>query len=300
LNHQQLTTFCTVISEGSMTAAADKLFLTQPAVSQQIRNLEDELKVNLLERGVRRIKTTLQGQLLYDYAKRILNLTQQAEVAIQTMSQELSGDLKIGTQNSVGLFLISPIVGLFLKHNSNLNIKLLYGDVESTIQKMNSGEVDIAILPDIKEELGLELDQFESRFLVRDDMWLVSSGKDSTIEKHIKFKDFSNHPIIYYSNMYPKFLSNLENKLEETQLQFYPVFESDNVGTLKRVIESGLGWGFLPSHCIRKQVRTGRLNHVLVDDLKYSVHLNLYWRKTNETRKMAEVFHRALAQQALS
>ncbi len=283
-----------------MTAAADKLFLTQPAVSQQIRNLEDELSVNLLERGVRRVKATLQGQLLYDYAKKILNLTQQAEVAIQTMSQELSGDLKIGTQNSVGLFLISPIVGLFLKHNSNLNIKLLYGDMQNTLKKMESGEVDIAILPDVKEDLGIDLDQFESRFLVRDDMWLVSSGKDTSVPKNIQFKDFGKRPIIYYSNMYPRFLSGLEKKLQETQLQFYPVFESDNVGTLKRVIESGLGWGFLPAHCIRKQVRMGRLNQINVDDLKYSVHLNLYWRKTNEVRKMADVFHRALAQQALS
>ena len=56
LNLYQLTTFVTVISEGSMTAAADKLFLTQPAVSQQIRNLEEELGVELLVRGVRQIK----------------------------------------------------------------------------------------------------------------------------------------------------------------------------------------------------------------------------------------------------
>ncbi|MEZ4871556.1 MAG: LysR family transcriptional regulator [Bdellovibrionales bacterium] len=61
MNHQQLTTFCTVLGEGSMTAAADKLFLTQPAVSQQIRNLEEDLGVNLLERGVRKVKSTFSG-----------------------------------------------------------------------------------------------------------------------------------------------------------------------------------------------------------------------------------------------
>src|SRR6185312_17465955 len=121
-NLQQLTTFCTVLSEGSMTAAAEKLFLTQPAVSQQIRNLEEEMRVDLLVRGVRQVKPTLQGQLLYDYAKRILHLTQQAEVAIQTISQEMVGDLRLGTLNSIGLYLISPIVGLFLKHNSKLRL----------------------------------------------------------------------------------------------------------------------------------------------------------------------------------
>ena len=61
MNFQQLTTFCTVLSEGSMTAAAEKLYLTQPAVSQQIRNLEDELSVELLVRGSRQAKATAQG-----------------------------------------------------------------------------------------------------------------------------------------------------------------------------------------------------------------------------------------------
>ena len=149
MNLQQLTTFCTVLSEGSMTAAADKLYLTQPAVSQQIRALEDEMGVSLLVRGVRQVKPTMQGQLLYDYAKRILHLTNQAEVAIQTMSQEISGHLRIGTVNSMGLYLISPIIGMFLKHNNNLNVKLEYGNFSQTLEAMRNSEVDVAILPDV-------------------------------------------------------------------------------------------------------------------------------------------------------
>tara|TARA_Y100000817_G_scaffold308290_1_gene295812 strand:+ start:273 stop:1181 length:909 start_codon:yes stop_codon:yes gene_type:complete len=301
VNHQQLTTFCTVLGEGSMTAAADKLFLTQPAVSQQIRNLEEDLGVNLLERGVRKVKPTLQGQLLFDYARKILHLTQQAEVAIQTMSQELSGNLRIGTQNSIGLFLISPIVGLFLKHNSRLNIKLIYGTPESIIDEMKKGEIDIAILPDTQVEFGQSVDdQYESKFLLKDEMWLVGTGKDPSLPKTISMNQFTSRPIIYYSEMYNAFRKQLENKLEETNAQFIPVFEADNVGTLKRVIESGLGWGFLPSFSIRKQVRTGRLSHVMVEDLMFAVNINLYSKKTAESRKMSEVFYRALYQQTLN
>ncbi len=283
-----------------MTAAADKLCLTQPAVSQQIRNLEDDLDVSLLERGVRKVKPTIKGQLLYDYAKKILHLTQQAEVALQTMSQELSGHLRIGTINSMGLFLISPIVGMFLKHNSNLNIKVVYGTAESTISKMKSGDLDIAILPDIKVEHGEEIAEFESKFLLKDDMWLVATGKDPSVPKTVKMSDFSTKPIVYYSEMYSGFKKILEEKLTEINTTFIPVFEADNVGTLKRVIESGLGWGFLPSFSIRKQVRTGRITHVIVDDMKYSVNINLYFKKTQEVRKMSEVLYRALHQQALS
>src|SRR4051812_15727265 len=269
VNLQQLTTFCTVLAEGSMTAAAEKLFLTQPAVSQQIRNLEEELGVDLLVRGVRQVKPTLQGQILYDYAKRILHLTQQAQVAIQTMSQEVQGHLRVGTLNSIGLYLVSPIIGMFLKHNAKLHIKLLYGTGEKVISDMRNNLVDVVILPDLKSEYGIEFPDFEKRFLFRDELWLVGSGRDTTLPPSIEMRQFNQKPIISFSDRYPSFRSQLEKKLQESKLEIAPVFETDNVGTLKRVIESGLGWGFLPSHAIKKQVRAGRMVQVQVDDLKY-------------------------------
>ena len=74
LNLSQLQTFVMVASEGSMTAAADKLFLTQPAVSQQMKNMEDDLGVELIVRGSKQIKMTAQGEILYEHAKKLLSL----------------------------------------------------------------------------------------------------------------------------------------------------------------------------------------------------------------------------------
>lgn len=300
MNLQQLTTFCTVLSEGSMTAAADKLFLTQPAVSQQIRNLEDEMGVNLLVRGVRQVKPTLQGQLLYDYAKRILHLTQQAEVAIQTISQELAGDLRIGTLNSLGLYLVSPIIGLFLKHNSNLNISLTYGTGEKIIGEMRKGNMDVVILPDLKSEYGIEFQDFDKKFLFKDEIWLVGSGKNTSLPSSIDLKQLPSHPVISFTEKYPGFRLMMEKKYSADKIHYKPVFETDNVGTLKRVIESGLGWGFLPSHSIRKQVRTGRLSLIQCEDVKYSVPVNMYFKKDPQKEQMVDVFYRALHQQALN
>ncbi|NQY99726.1 MAG: LysR family transcriptional regulator [Bdellovibrionales bacterium] len=300
MNFQQLTTFCTVLSEGSMTAAADKLFLTQPAVSQQIRNLEEEMGVNLLVRGVRQIKPTLQGQLLYDYAKRILHLTQQAEVAIQTISQEITGDLKIGTMNSLGLYLISPIIGLFLKHNSKLNIKLTYGSGEKIISEMRRGEIDVVILPDLKTEYGIEFQDYDKKFLFKDEIWLVGSGKNTSLPSSIQLKDLPNHPIISFTEKYPGFRLMLEKKFSEQKVNPTPTFETDNVGTLKRVIESGLGWGFLPAHSIRKQVRTGRLQMIQCEEVRYAVNVNMYFRRERAQDQVIDVFFRALHQQALN
>ncbi len=300
MNLQQLKTFCTVLSEGSMTAAAEKLFLTQPAVSQQIRNLEEELGVELLVRGVRQVKPTLQGQLLYDYAKRILHLTHQAEVAIHTMSQEISGSLRIGTLNSIGLYLVSPIIGLFLKHNSQLNLKLSYGSGEKMINDMRQGNIDVVILPDLRSEYGIEFQNYDKKFLFKDEIWLVGSGKNTSLPQSIELKDINSQPLISFTDKYPGFRMMFDKKMAEMRMELQPVFETENVGTLKKVIESGLGWGFLPSHSIRKQVRTGRIQLVQCEEVKYSVNVNMYHKRDPNIEPVIEVFHRALVHQSLN
>lgn len=299
MNLQQLATFCKVISEGSMTAAADKLFLTQPAVSQQIRALEEELGVPLLVRGVRQVKPSMQGQLLYEYAKKILHLTQQAEVAIHTISQELAGELKIGTTNAFGLHLISPVVGMFLKHNTKLTLKLVYGSSEQIINEMKKGTIDMTILPDLKKEFDFDFEKYDEKFLFADEMWLAGSAKDASLPEKISIKEINGRPVVVDSSTYPNFRSMLDSKLDSNKITCKPVFESDNVGTLKRVIESGVGWGFVPAHSIKKQVKTRRLIHVHVDELKYSVNVNLYSLKLQGIKQMADVIYRAIQQQVL-
>ena len=298
VNLQQLTTFCTVLNEGSMTAAADRLRLTQPAVSQQIRNLEEDVGVNLLVRGVRKVKPTLQGQLLYDYAKKILQLSQQAEVAIQTIGAELRGNLRIGSVNSVGLHLISPVVGMFLKHNTELYLKLDYNRGDTLIRNMNDGELDAVVLPEIENEYGRQIHNSNKKFVLKDEMWLVVSGRDTTIPKSIKMSDFFNRPIVTFASEYPKFNLRMKEQVVKHNARFEPVFESSNVGTVKRVIESGLGWGFLPAHCIRKQVRSGRMARVHIEDFSYEWDLNLYYSKQIGEQSVIDVFYRALLHQA--
>lgn len=300
MNFQHLTTFCTVISEGSMTAAAEKLYLTQPAVSQQIRNLEEEQGVELLQRGSRQAKATAQGQILYEYAKRILALSQQAQIAIQTMNVEVEGTFRIGTMNSLGLYIVSPVIGLFLKHNSKLCVHLHYADGPSLIESFNKGELDIIILPDAQVEYGMEPKNFEKKLLMQDEMWLIGSAKDAQLPADIELQDLPIKPFVNIMERYPNFEKELGQALSKIGVKLAPVFETVNVGTLKRVLESGLGWGFLPAHSIRKHVRTGRLSSIPVLDFSYQMNVYYYYKKNlldENAKRMSEVFFRALAQQ---
>lgn len=296
-NLYQLTTFVTVISEGSMTAAADKLYLTQPAVSQQIRNLEEDLGVELLVRGVRQIKATPQGEVLYEYAKKIINLTQQAEIAIKSIGNQMKGQLRIGTLNSLGLHLMSPIVGRLMRHNPDLSLKLDYERGEELIKGYKKGLYDVLILPDVKAEFATDLEGAEQKFLVKEEMWLVGSNKDEKMPQQINLKDIGTFPLVNFTEEFPGFNKQVQEKMQSLGVKVLSIFESANVGTLKRVIEAGLGWGFLPAHSIKKQVRSGRLNRVYVKDLHYEIDLMFYYKKNSENKPLVEIFYQTMAQQ---
>lgn len=300
MNLQQLVTFSTVVAEGSMTAAAEKLYLTQPAVSQQIRNLEDELGVNLLVRGVRQAKPTVQGQMLFDYAKKIIALTQAAQVAVQTLGEGIKGSLRVGAVNSLGLYMLSPLVGTFLRQNPKVNLTLFYSEGPEVLKALQRGELDVAILPDVQQEYGKDLSGLESKPLLKDEVWLVASARAMAVPSSIKLKDLEERPIASLRGEYPGFDRALQEALRSANVNLKPTFETNNVGTLKKVIESGLGWGFVPAHSVRKQVRAGRLTQIEVEDLKYSVEVSYYYRKGEGNTQVTDVFYGALKPQGIS
>lgn len=301
MNLQQLVTFSTVVSEGSMTAAAEKLFLTQPAVSQQIRNLEEELGIGLLDRGARHARPTVQGQLLYDYAKRIIQLTQQAQAAVQTMAEGAEGHLRIGTLNSLGLQMVAPSVAGLLKHHNRVTAELVYDDAPHIMDGLKRGKLDIAILPSVPGTADNKTTGFIVRPVTKDEMWLVASGRDPSLPEEIKVSELSQRPFVRLSEKYERFDKILQNLLQASGRNLPNAFECNNVGTLKRVIEMGIGWGFLPAHAIKKQVRMGRLTQVKVSDLQFTTDIEFYSRGDSQPiQKLVDVFYRTLRQNMTS
>ncbi len=294
MNLNQLTTFVTVISEGSMTAAADKLFLTQPAVSQQIRNLEEDLGVHLLVRGVRLIKATPQGEILFEQAKKIIQLAQSLEFTVKSIGSNIEGYLRIGTLNSVGLHLITPVMNRFLRHYPKLRTKIEYDRGENLIRSFLKDELDIIIIPDVMAEFSTKLDGAQKKFVVKEEMWLVSSGKQSEVPPQIEIENLKDRPYISIGNEYPAFSKKFEAALAKSNTELNIIFESENVGTLKRAIESGIGWGFVPAHSIKKQVKAGRLLRIHVSGFTYDVDLNFYYRDHEKTEVLAQNFYQVL------
>jgi DNA-binding transcriptional LysR family regulator len=290
LNLSQLQTFVTVAAEGSMTAAADKLFLTQPAVSQQMKNLEDELGVELIVRGSKQIKMTAQGEILYEHAKKILSLAQVAEVSIKSVGAQLKGELRIGTLNTIGLHLMSPVVSRLLKFNPDFKIKVDYAKGEQLIQSYKKGDLDVLVLPEVELNYKSTLPDSKSQVLFQEEMWLVGSGKDEFYPMSLSVAEIKKIPYVHFANEFPDFDLCLARATGTLQ----SVFESSNVGTLKRVIEYGLGIGFLPSHSIKKQVRGGRLNRIKITDFEYKMNFHYYYKTSSASAETAKILFQAL------
>ncbi len=276
-----------------MTAAARKLFLTQPAISQQIKLLEEYMGVELLVRGVRRVKPTPQGEILYNYSQRILKLSSQAELAIQTVGIGLSGPLRVGTLNSIGLHLLGPVFGIFLKGNNKVRLLLKYESGASLLKMLEKNEIDLLVLPDANEEFGIEPRDTEKFLLTKTEIVFVTSGKDVT-PTTIDLKDINDRPLVMISGQYPGFESFLAKELKKVGIIAKPIFESSNVDTLERMIETGVGWGFLPLHSVQKYIENYRLKRINIRGFEYSMQLACYRSKTKANDPTTELFIKVL------
>ena len=111
------------------------------------------------------------------------------------------------------------------------------------------------------------------------------------------FKDILKYQLIQFENHYFAFQNMFQKKAREYNLSIEPSFQCDNIGTIKRVIESGLGLGFLPAHSIHKQLRLGRLKVIEIQDFNYSVNVNFYYKANKQKEKIIEILKLLIQQQ---
>ena len=160
-----------------MTRAAQKLLVSQPALSRQIADLEDELGVKLFNRQPRHLTLTPAGQYLYEQAKEILTLASKTKSNLQS-SAVISGDLTIAAGESFAMQRLMNIVSNIIRDYPTVKIHILSGDYEFAERRLNTGAVDFAVI------IGnLPLDNYASLQLPEKDTWGVLMTKDDPLAK---------------------------------------------------------------------------------------------------------------------
>lgn len=172
-----LNYFVATAQELNMTRAAQKLLVSQPALSRQIADLEGELGVKLFNRQPRHLTLTPAGQYLYEQAKEILTLASKTKSNLQS-SAVISGDLTIAAGESFAMQRLMNIVSNIIRDYPTVKIHILSGDYEFAERRLNTGAVDFAVI------IGnLPLDNYASLQLAEKDTWGVLMTKDDPLAK---------------------------------------------------------------------------------------------------------------------
>lgn len=165
---RHLVTFCAVVDRGSFSAAAEDLGISQPAVSAQIRSLEERLGQRLLDR-TGRVTLTEAGQVLETYARRIIELEADLERAMGEVGDRIAGRLVVGSSTGPGEILLPRLLADFRAEHPDVTVSLVVHDTQTICDRVLDGELEIGIVGAARPQRGLEFTPF-----LRDELVLIA------------------------------------------------------------------------------------------------------------------------------
>lgn len=263
-----LAVFVQVVEAGSFTAAADKLGLTQSAVSKAVNRLEERMGTRLLNRSTRRLSVTETGTVLYDRSKPALVEIEEAELEVARLQMEPRGVLRVNAPMSFGILHIAPLLGRFLERYPALTIDLQLDD--RVIDLVEDG-FDCAIRINAMDNSILVAKQLGPcrQVICATPHYLKTHGIPSTPN------ELKDHPILIYTHRPTPGeweLRSIDNKIIKIQTQAR--LHSNNGIVLMNAGLQGLGIMILPTFYIDKQLQEGELV-TLMDDYNVVPELNI-------------------------
>lgn len=168
MDTRQLAAFCAVVEKSSFSQAAEKLGVTQPAVSLQVRALEERLGQTLLDRSGRRVEATEAGLRLYRSAQRMLALEEQLYDEVAAEGSELQGTLAIGASTGPGAHLVPLLLCEFQRDHPELHVALSIWDTQTVSEKVAQREIELGVVGALRRSRSLEFEP-----LVRDEIVLA-------------------------------------------------------------------------------------------------------------------------------
>lgn len=189
----RLKVFYTVAKRLNFTRAAAELFITQPAVTKHIRELESHFKSSLFERsGNRKIMLTAAGETLLQHTEQLFGVYREMEYDMNQLIQIHSGQLRIGASSTVAQYVIPPVLARFHQKFKNVRVNLMTGNTEDIEQALLSKEVELGIVEGISHHPQIRYDEF-----LADEIVLVANTKNKLIQKQaIKPEELKKFPLL--------------------------------------------------------------------------------------------------------
>lgn len=267
MNIDQFEVFRTIAQAKSFTKAAKILNFTQPAISSQIKTLEQNLNVSLFERGNSGVKLTEAGRKFYEYGEKILLLYAEMEEEIAKISGYDMEFINVGASYTAGNYFLPTSIITFKELNSNVHIRLDIGHSQDIINNIRERSIDIGVIEgNLTNDPDLKKFKIESNELV-----LIVPPRGYWLEKNtITIKDLLKEPFIareeessirHFVDTYLKTLSLSFN-------DFNIVTEITNWEAIKEAVIRNKGVSLVPYPVVKREINEGRLLRIGVKDLQ--------------------------------
>ncbi len=256
---ETLKVFCDLVDTQSFSLAAERNFVTQSAVSQQIRTLEDKFQRRLLERvrGRREVRLTPAGEIFYRECKTVLASYDQLQESMRGLVGTISGTVKVATVYSVGLHELPTKVREFMTKFPNAKIDLEYSRTTRVVRDVLSGAVELGVVTFPEPRRGLSIVQMQSDRLV-----LICPPDHEFAERQVlKVRELKGRDFVLFERDVPTRKST-DKILKANGVDVRKVAEFDNIETIKRAVEVGFGLAIVPYMSVVDEEKNKQLSIV--------------------------------------
>ena len=288
MEDHKLRVFCAVAETKSFSKASELIHLTQPAVSLQVQAMEELYETRLFDRSGNTINLTPAGEILYKRAKEILALYAEAERNISEITGAIKGALNIGASSTLGNYLLPSIISAFKKKVPQVNISLVVSNTKTITEKLNAGEIDIALV-----EGDVSKQRFAVETLISDELVVIMSPAHPWAERrNIPAIELTKEPFILReegSGTRQIILKHLEEHgIKQDQLKISLVMGSTEA--IKGAVEEGIGVSIVSGWAARKSLKQGSLKAATFKDIKFHRNFTIISPKRNFSTHTAKEF----------
>ncbi len=261
----RLKVFRVAAEELSFTRAAEKLFLTQPAVTMQIKNLEDELHLRLFDRTGQRIALTAGGEVLLKYANRIADLCADGERELAGLRGETVGRLALAASTTIAQYLLPGLAGAFIQEHPGVELNIMSANTAGAVAALVEGRVRLALIEGPPGRTDVKTEPFIDDRLPL----IVPPGHEWAEAGAIEATKLVNAPLILRERGSGT-REVVERALRKAGLnakKLRVVMELDSTEAVKSAVRAGLGVGFVSEWALSRELALGMLKEIPVRTL---------------------------------
>lgn len=289
MNITQLRLFRDIARELSFVKVAQQNHITQPAVSVHIKKLENELGKKLFSRTPHNIQLTADGEVILDDVKEILRLFDGLKIRSSYSQGMLEGNIRIAAIHSVGMYEIGDFLSSFMKLFPRVHIHLEYRRADEIYRLLAKEVVDVGVVAYPEKRTNIE-----STICAEDELVLITHpGHELANRKSIQLKHINNQAFIAFESGIPT-REAIDAVFAEHEITVDHRMSNDNIFTLKKAVEAGVGISIVPSNAVDEEVQKGSLVRLPIRDVSLARPIALLQRKKHKPNKPLEVFIRHL------